>query len=311
MASESSHSDKSVSQGAAVHGGAIERHMSAAPEFADKTREQVGTPSEFRRRPFYPTFGNEFLDSQGAIESNARTYPRRLPLALKSGRGIRVRDVEGREYIDCLAGAGALALGHNHPVVVQAIQSALSEDAPLQTLDLPTPLEDRFVNELFDSLPAQFRDQFKIQFCGPSGADAIEAALKLVKTATGRRGLLAFHGADHGMTHGALSVSEERVPKSAISGLSAKVQFLRFPSDHHCPTKQRRGSNAAAAHTKSERCRNDCRSLWGGREGWRARRATSLTRSRHAKGVAHVPHRAVISLWLRRSVSWLGKKTKT
>jgi diaminobutyrate-2-oxoglutarate transaminase len=188
-----------------------------------------------RWRPFYPTFGNEYLVRQEAIESNARTYPRRLPLALKSGRGIRVRDVEGREYIDCLAGAGALALGHNHPVVVEAIQNALAEDIPFQTLDLPTPLKDRFVTELFESLPAVFSRNFKIQFCGPSGADAIEAALKLVKTATGRRGIVAFHGAYHGMTHGTLSVSGESVPKAAISGLSAEVQFLPFPSDFRCP----------------------------------------------------------------------------
>ena len=233
MASESLQSDKDVLRDAAVVSASINR--SGAPEFAEETPHPVGAPSEVRWRPFYPTFGNEYLDRQEAIESNARTYPRRLPLALRSGRGIRVRDVEGREYIDCLAGAGALALGHNHPVVVEAIQNALSQDVPFQTLDLATPLKDRFICELFDSLPAQFQGQFKIQFCGPSGADAVEAALKLVKTATGRRGLLAFHGAYHGMTHGALSVSGESVPKAAISGLSAEVQFLPFPLDYRCP----------------------------------------------------------------------------
>lgn len=195
----------------------------------------VGSGPEPAWRPFYPTFGNAYLDRQEAIESNARTYPRRLPLALKSGRGVRVRDVEGREYIDCLAGAGALALGHNHAVVVDAIQSALSEEIPFQTLDLPTPLKDRFIGDLFESLPPEFAKNFKIQFCGPSGADAIEAALKLVKTATGRRGIVAFHGAYHGMTHGALSVSGESVPKIALSGLSAEVQFLPYPLDYRCP----------------------------------------------------------------------------
>lgn len=185
--------------------------------------------------PYYPAFGNAYLDRQEAIESNARTYPRRLPLALKSARGMIVRDVEGRDYIDCLAGAGALALGHNHPVVVGAIRDALSDEIPFQTLDLPTPFKERFIDELFDSLPTAFHENFKIQFCGPSGADAIEAALKLVKTATGRRGIVAFHGAYHGMTHGALSVSGESVPKKALSGLSAEVQFLPFPSNYRCP----------------------------------------------------------------------------
>lgn len=185
--------------------------------------------------PFYNSFGNAYLERQEAVESNARTYPRRLPIALKSGRGIMVRDVEGREYIDCLAGAGALALGHNHPVVIDAIHHALSENVPFQTLDLPTPFKDRFISDLFESFPADFRNHFKIQFCGSSGADAIEAALKLVKTATGRRGIVSFHGAYHGMTHAALSLTGDTSPKAAISGLTAEVQFLPFPSDYRCP----------------------------------------------------------------------------
>ncbi len=84
-------------------------------------------------------------------------------------QGIYVEDTEGRTFIDCLAGAGALALGHSHPVVIEAIQSALAEEPPLQTLDLPTPLKDRFTRELFDSLPPAFQKNYKIQFCGPLG----------------------------------------------------------------------------------------------------------------------------------------------
>jgi diaminobutyrate-2-oxoglutarate transaminase len=181
------------------------------------------------------SFGNQYLSRQEHIESNARTYPRYLPIALKSGRGVFVEDTEGREYIDCLAGAGALALGHNHPVVVEAIRSALAAEAPFQTLDLPTPLKDHFTRELFDSLPAEFSDNFKIQFCGPSGADAIEAALKLVKTATGRRGILSFHGAYHGMTHAALAITGDSAARQSIGSLSGEVQFLPYPSDYRCP----------------------------------------------------------------------------
>jgi diaminobutyrate-2-oxoglutarate transaminase len=178
---------------------------------------------------------NKYLERQEAVESNARTYPRRLPLALKSARGIRVQDIEGREYIDCLAGAGALALGHHHPVVLEAIHRALEEGAPFQTLDFPTPLKEKFIDSLFASLPESFAESCKIQFCGPSGADAVEAAIKLVKTATGRRGILSFHGAYHGMTHGALSLSGPVAPKEAIGGLSAEVQFLPFASEYRCP----------------------------------------------------------------------------
>lgn len=185
--------------------------------------------------PLYAVFGNQYLSRQEDIESNARTYPRHLPIALKTGRGVMVQDTDGREYIDCLAGAGALALGHNHPVIVEAICSALAEEAPLQTLDLPTPLKDRFTSELFDSLPAEFSRDFKIQFCGPSGADAVEAALKLVKTATGRHGIASFHGAYHGMTHATLGVTGESGPRRAVGAVGSEVQFLPYPSDYRCP----------------------------------------------------------------------------
>ena len=179
--------------------------------------------------------GAAYLERQARRESNARTYPRRLPIVIRSGCGVWVKDVNGDDYIDCLAGAGALALGHNHPVVIDAIRRALDDETPLQTLDLPTPLKDRFTDELFASLPSEFAADYKIQFCGPSGSDAIEAALKLVKTATGKRGVLAFHGAYHGMTHGSLSVSGDGGPRQSIGGLSAETHFLPFPLDGDCP----------------------------------------------------------------------------
>jgi len=203
-----------------------------SPSLERETRRKGGAEA---RMPFYSSFANVCLERQEAVESNARSYPRRLPIALKSGRGVRVVDIEGREYIDCLAGAGALALGHSHPAVTEAIRKALEEEAPLQTLDLPTPLKERFIDELFETLPADFAAQARIQFCGPSGADAVEAALKLVKTATGRRSLLCFHGSYHGMTSGALGLTGTIAAKAAISGSSSEIQFLPFPSDYRCP----------------------------------------------------------------------------
>ncbi len=178
---------------------------------------------------------NPYLERQAAWESNARTYPRRLPIALRKAKGIYVEDTEGRRYLDCLAGAGALALGHNHPVVVEAIQRALAAELPMQTLDLTTPVKDRFVQTLFETLPAEFSRDGCIQFCGPSGADAVEAAIKLVKTATGRRSVFAFHGAYHGMTHGALALTGELGPKEAVAALMPEVHFLPYPYHYRCP----------------------------------------------------------------------------
>ncbi|CAG8865484.1 Diaminobutyrate--2-oxoglutarate aminotransferase [Pseudomonas fluorescens] len=183
----------------------------------------------------------EFADSpllvrQQQQESNARSYPRRLPLALKRARGIYVEDVEGREFIDCLAGAGTLALGHNHPVVIEAIQQVLADELPLHTLDLTTPVKDRFVQDLFGLLPEALRREARIQFCGPTGTDAVEAALKLVRTATGRSTVLAFQGGYHGMTQGALSLMGSLGPKQPLGALlSNGVQFMPYPYDYRCP----------------------------------------------------------------------------
>ncbi len=179
---------------------------------------------------------NPILARQKLQESNARSYPRRIPLALKRGRGIHVEDVEGRTFIDCLAGAGTLALGHNHPVVIDAIRQVLDDELPLHTLDLSTPVKDRFVQDLFAVLPPAFVKDAKIQFTGPTGTDAVEAALKLVRIATGRSTVIAFQGGYHGMSQGALSLMGNLKAKTPLGALlSQGVQFMPFPYDYRCP----------------------------------------------------------------------------
>lgn len=178
---------------------------------------------------------HEILARQRHWESNARSYPRRIPLVLKRAKGIYVEDIEGRTFIDCLAGAGTLVLGHNHPVVRDAILDVVNGELPLHTLDLATPTKDQFVQDLLEILPSEFSRNAKIQFCGPAGTDAVEAALKLVRTATGRRTILSFQGAYHGMSHGALSLMGNHAPKEPLDGLFNGVQFLPFPYHYRCP----------------------------------------------------------------------------
>jgi diaminobutyrate-2-oxoglutarate transaminase len=178
---------------------------------------------------------NPYLLQQKARESNARSYPRRLEVALARGSGIYLEDTEGKRYIDCLSGAGALALGHHHPAVTRALERTLAQGVPLQTLDLTTPVKHDFIDALFASLPESFARRARVQFCGPSGADAVEAAVKLVKTATGRRSMFSFHGGYHGMTHGALSLTGCLEPKLPIAGLMADVHFMPYPYAYRCP----------------------------------------------------------------------------
>ena len=173
-----------------------------------------------------------YLTRQNEMESNVRSYPRKLPLAIAKAQGCWVTDVEGNEYLDCLAGAGTLALGHNHPAVIQAIQDVLASGLPLHTLDLTTPLKDAFTEELLSFFP---KGEYRLQFCGPSGADGTEAAIKLAKTYTGRGNVIAFSGGYHGMTHGSLSMTGNLNAKNAMQNLMAGVQFMPYPHEYRCP----------------------------------------------------------------------------
>ncbi len=179
-----------------------------------------------------------YLDRQIKVESNARSYPRRLPIAIRKAEGLYVTDVDGRVFMDCLCGAGTLALGHNHPVAVNAIRSHLDTGLPMQTLDLTTPVKDAFVEQLFSTLPSDFARNARIQFCSPSGSDAVEASLKLVKTAKGRSGIWASAGGFHGQTHGSLALMGNHGPKQAVGNLMPGVQFIPFPYKFRCPLGQ-------------------------------------------------------------------------
>lgn len=174
-----------------------------------------------------PAAGEGILRRQAQRESAARTYARFLPIVPVRARGLTIEGADGRRYLDCLSGAGTLALGHNHPVVLEAIRGVLDSGAPLHVLDLATPVKDAFTTELFANLPAELAADARIQFCGPAGTDAVEAALTLVRTATGRSGMLAFTGAYHGMTAGALALSG--------GATDVRVTRLPYPQDRRCP----------------------------------------------------------------------------
>ena len=187
----------------------------------------------------------DYLDRQAQTESNARSYPRKLPVAIRRAEGLYVSDVDGRVFMDCLCGAGTLALGHNHPSVLAAIRKHLEQGYPLHSLDLTSPVKHQFVEELFSTFPAEFASTARIQFCSPSGSDAVEAAIKLVKTATGRSGMVAFRGGYHGQTHGALALMGNLGPK--VPGLMPDVHFHPYPYAYRCPMGKPRCSDCTCA----------------------------------------------------------------
>jgi diaminobutyrate-2-oxoglutarate transaminase len=111
----------------------------------------------------------------------------------------------------------------------------LQSEAPLHSLDLTTPVKDTFVHTLLSLLPEELRQHGKLQFCSPSGTDAVDAAIKLCKTATGRSSVVAFGGGYHGMGHGALALTGNLSAKNNVNGLMSDVHFFPYPYSYRCP----------------------------------------------------------------------------
>lgn len=201
-----------------------------------------------------------YLTFQRDHESNARAYSRHFPFILQKAQGVMVTDIEGKCYYDCLAGAGTLALGHNHEVIVSAIRDVLAQQIPLHTLDLATPLKIEFMQEILATLPEELKHVAKIQFCGPTGADAVEAAIKLVKHATKGKSILAFQGGYHGSTQATISMSGNLSKKQHLQSLLPDVHFLPFPYEYRCPFGVGKGMTATISAQYIEHLLDDCES---------------------------------------------------
>ncbi|WNI14321.1 diaminobutyrate--2-oxoglutarate transaminase family protein [Actinacidiphila sp. ITFR-21] len=175
----------------------------------------------------------EYLARQEDAESNARSYPRRLPLAVARAQGSYIEDVDGNVFLDFLTGAGVLSLGHNHPVVADAVRRQLGD--LVHGLDLPTPAKEDFTARQLAMLPGGMRERMKMHFCGPTGANGVEAAIKLCKIATGRSEIISFQGGFHGSTAGAMAVTGNTETKSQVGGAMPGVHFFPYSFCAHCP----------------------------------------------------------------------------
>jgi len=180
------------------------------------------------------------LDRQDTYESNARTYPRRLPIAIRRAQGSFVEDLDGNVFIDFLTGAGVMSLGHGHPEVVAAAERQLP--VLVHGLDFPTEIKDEFVEFQLSQLPAEMRERTKIHFCGPTGANAVDAALKLCKTATGRAEIVAFQGSFHGSTHSAMSITGSVSQRAPVANGMPGVHFFPYPYALRCSLQGDRDS---------------------------------------------------------------------
>lgn len=151
-------------------------------------------------------------------ESRVRSYAHSFPTKFASAQGARVIDESGNEYIDFLAGCSSLNYGHNHPDLKNALLDYVSADGIAHGLDMETEAKERFL-EVFERKILRPRGMdYVVQFPGPTGANAIEAALKIARNVTGRCNVIAFTNGFHGCTLGALALTGNSHQRGA-SGL--------------------------------------------------------------------------------------------
>jgi diaminobutyrate-2-oxoglutarate transaminase len=172
----------------------------------------------------------EYLDYQDTNESSAVSYPRGMPMALLRANGATVEDVDGNRYIDFFGGAGVINVGHSNPAVIDAAREQL--DNLTHTLDIPSPSRKTMVEAITDVLPKELN---KVFFGGPTGSDAVEAAVKLAKYNSGRYPMISFEGAYHGMTAGALSLCSGAPFKGDFLPLIPEVHFVPYSYCYRCP----------------------------------------------------------------------------
>jgi|KBSSwiStaDraftv2_1062776.scaffolds.fasta_scaffold35735_3 4-aminobutyrate aminotransferase len=169
--------------------------------------------------------------AKAAVEVDGRlispSYTRSYPLVAKRGRGCRVEDVDGNEFLDFAAGIAVTSTGHCHPEVVEAIQKQAAELIHISGTDFYNEPLTQVAEKL--SAIAPMRGPHRV-FYGNSGAEAVECAIKLARYHTGRQHIIAFLGAFHGRTMGALSLTASKPQqKRRFAPLMPGVTHVRYP----------------------------------------------------------------------------------
>jgi len=142
-----------------------------------------------------------------AVESEVRSYCRTWPVAFDSAVGSRMTDIDGRSYLDFFSGAGALNYGHNNPALKQPLLDYLMRDGVVHSLDMHTAAKADFLETFTEQVLQPRGLDYKVMFPGPTGTNAVEAALKLARKVSGKPNMINFTNAFHGMTLGSLAVT--------------------------------------------------------------------------------------------------------
>jgi diaminobutyrate-2-oxoglutarate transaminase len=165
------------------------------------------------------------MDVFESLESEVRSYCRGWPAVFRKASGSHLYDEDGHAFLDFFAGAGTLNYGHNHPKLKEKLLLYLADDNIVHSLDMHTVAKRAFLETFSETILAPRGLDYRVQFPGPAGAVAVEAALKLARKYTGRETVVSFTNAFHGMSLGALSVT----------GNSMKRNGAGIPLGHTVP----------------------------------------------------------------------------
>jgi diaminobutyrate-2-oxoglutarate transaminase len=172
------------------------------------------------------------LGRQEKVDSNALVYPRQIPLAPERGLGATIMDVDGNYYIDFSAGAGAINAGHSNPAVVEAIKA--QSEKMIHALDFPGLPRVMLSEKLVEIAPGEMQGKSKTFLCGPTGADAIEAAVKLGKYHSQKPGVISFEGGWHGVSGSGLAATGKKGWKVKYLPLMPEVYFVPYAYCYRC-----------------------------------------------------------------------------
>ncbi|MGI1671583.1 MAG: diaminobutyrate--2-oxoglutarate transaminase [Neptuniibacter sp.] len=141
------------------------------------------------------------------IESEVQSYARSFPRIFNRAKGEFLYDEEGNEYLDFLAGAGTLNYGHNNDLFKPALLKYIEEDGITHGLDMHTRAKGEFLESFNEKILKPRQLDYVMQFTGPTGTNAVEAAMKLARNVTGRENIIAFTNGFHGVSLGSLAAT--------------------------------------------------------------------------------------------------------
>jgi 4-aminobutyrate aminotransferase len=179
-------------------------------------------------------------NAQALIERDSKvvspSYTRGYPLVMARGTGSTVEDVDGNLFLDCAAGIAVNATGHSHPDVVRAISEQTSKFLHMSGTDFYYEPQVRLAEEIATIMPVEGSDRGVRSFFGNSGAEAVEAAIKLARYVSRRPGIIAFLGGFHGRTLGALALTASKaVQRRGFGPLMPSVYHAPYADCYRCP----------------------------------------------------------------------------